>query len=134
MQDMSDTKYDSLICGNCGHDGGRAHQIQVNKLEQALIKAQQKSNETYQHKYSAFAISTIVCIAIMSVTYGCSRPSIPESPETALARESSRMYYSCIGLIPSMDKQIQPEALEDCNKTFQNYLNKKKETITNEED
>lgn len=125
---MTDKKYDDLVCGNCGYDGGRKANLQIAELEKKLIKAQAQSDDTRQTKHIATVIGVIICFVVGAIAWGVSRPGpavqkVVYTDSQVVVIEGSAMYKKCTESVRYLEQGLQQAALEDCNKTFQSVIN-----------
>ena len=59
MINMNEKKFDDLVCGNCGYDGGRTSLLKISELEKKLIQAKQRSDSSIESTHFAFTLFLI---------------------------------------------------------------------------
>lgn len=121
---------DTLSCGNCGYDGGLAHEKEKAEWLQRLHKAELRSSITESgrnHRYFWTSLTVILVVLIASITsYTIATRKMPQTDAQALASNIKEMYINCVGRqsSPQTEQSAQSEfaRLSACNAAFRDRL------------
>lgn len=115
---MSENKYDKLLCGNCGYDGGKSHLEEKLKWQEALSK----SNSVTPDVRSARAWAAAIAVCFISIVAGMTtyavwpEPPQPVKPVPTSLQLTTEAYQACLETIKGSDNR--KELIEICNKQF----------------
>lgn len=115
-------KYDSLVCGNCGHDGGRRHLEEKLVWEQELSKARRISDDVRNNRVLGATLAVIFCTLIAAVTINASIPQPRRTDAEAWAVTATESYSRCTSAVQSIEREQQAQSLQGCNDTFKDHL------------
>jgi len=114
--------HDTLVCGNCGYDGGRKHLQEKLEWEKTFAGATKESGDTKTHRYTAMSITVMAVACVAALTVWGVWPEPVLSPEATRHQEVAEMYEQCTQTVRFVEREAQPGALSSCNNSFKVYL------------